>query len=73
LAAKAAGLAAKAVFTVIPGQGNQFAFAIHKRDELKPWIAATARGNVLDPNYKLSFDPAKYQKEDWDKREKNVA
>lgn len=67
-AAKIAAFAAKAAFAVLPRQGNQFAFAVYKRATLKPWIKTTEEGNVLDPDYNLSFDPAKYKPASRDER-----
>ncbi len=63
--ANVAGLFVKGLFRLIPSQGNHFAFTIEKNDRVKPWIAKTAEGNILDRNYKTSFDPEKYQREDF--------
>lgn len=63
IAAYCAGGAAKAITLAAPSQGNQFGFAVHKRDQLKPWVQSGVNGSEINPRYALSFDPAKYVRE----------
>src|SRR5436190_11409760 len=56
LALRVGGVFARALFRLLPRQGNQFAFAIIKTGRTKPWIKA----GELNPDYRLGFDPARY-------------
>jgi len=60
LAARIGGLFARALFRLMPRQGNRFAFAVVRTGRAKPWIKA----GELDPDYRLGFDPARYVPEE---------
>ena len=61
-AARLLGIAARAVFQLLPKQGNQFAFAVIKSNKSKPWITCDQDGVRVDPDYKVTFDPSKYKR-----------
>ncbi len=56
------GVLATIAHHLLPGQGNQFGFAILNSDADKPWILRDAEGPRLSPDYKLGFDTARYKK-----------
>jgi ubiquinone/menaquinone biosynthesis C-methylase UbiE len=49
--------------TLLPRQGNMFAFAVSKRGEVQPWLCETPDGFEIDKTYMDDrFSPEKYRK-----------
>lgn len=58
---RAVSLIARAIFFIAPRQGNQFAFAVIKTGEDKPWISRATGEPMLATDFKLGFRPEKYR------------